>query len=312
MAADKVYRVLSMYMQMLEGGIIDKESAAERYDVNERSIQRDIVDIREFMDKKSLQTGNSNTVVFDRSRGGYRLKNSSTGKLNKSEILAICKILLDSRAFTKKEMDALLDKVIDCCAADESKNIISELVANERFHYIEPFHRTSFINRMWDIAEAVHQRQLMEITYRRVQNNEEIRRKIKPVSVMFNDFYFYLIAYMSDQDLYPEYAGENVPITYRIDRIERYSVLSQHFTVPYSDRFEDGEFRKRATFMHGGKLKKVQFRYNGSSIETVIDHIPTAKLLSYENGVYTFSAEAFGNGIDMWLRSQGDAVEIIM
>lgn len=311
MAADKVYRVLSMYMKMLEGGTINKEKAAEQYDVNQRSIQRDIVDIREFMDKKSFQTGNRNTIVFDRYRGGYRFKNATSSKLNKSEILAICKILLDSRAFTKKEMDSLLDKMIDCCAAEESKNVIGELVSNERFHYIEPYHRTNFINHIWDIGEAVHQHRLMEIVYRRVHNDEEIKRKIKPVSIMFNDFYFYLIAYMNEQDMLPEYSGEYCPITYRIDRIKRYSVLEQKFTVPYSDRFEDGEFRKRASFMYGGKLKKIQFRYNGSSIEAIIDHIPTAKIVSCEDGVYTFSAESFGNGIDIWLRSQGDAVEII-
>ena len=30
-----------------------------------------------------------------------------------------------------------------------------------------------------------------------------------------------------------------------------------------------------------------------------------------ENGVYTISAEVFGDGIDMWLRSQGDFIEIL-
>ena len=36
-------------------------------------------------------------------------------KLTNSEILAICKILLDSRAFTKKEMEEMLHKLIECC-----------------------------------------------------------------------------------------------------------------------------------------------------------------------------------------------------
>ena len=30
-----------------------------------------------------------------------------------------------------------------------------------------------------------------------------------------------------------------------------------------------------------------------------------------EDGVYTISAEVFGDGIDMWLRSQGDRVNIM-
>jgi hypothetical protein len=37
----------------------------------------------------------------------------------------------------------------------------------------------------------------------------------------------------------------------------------------------------------------------------VLDRLPTARILKEENGVYTVSAELFGKGIDMWLRSSG-------
>ena len=85
MAADKVYRILSMYKHMLDGGIIDKNEAAERYDVNVRSILRDIADIREFMEIRSLQTGDDNTVIYDSSHHGYKLKNVSATQLGKDE-----------------------------------------------------------------------------------------------------------------------------------------------------------------------------------------------------------------------------------
>ena len=32
---------------------------------------------------------------------------------------------------------------------------------------------------------------------------------------------------------------------------------------------------------------------------------------SSDEGVYTVRAEVFGNGIDMWLRSQGDYIKVI-
>lgn len=63
--------------------------------------------------------------------------------------------------------------------------------------------------------------------------------------------------------------------------------------------------------MYGGKLQKVKFRYSGLDIDAVLDRLPTAKILDEEDGVYTVSAEVFGKGIDMWLRSQGDNVQII-
>ncbi len=42
-----------------------------------------------------------------------------------------------------------------------------------------------------------------------------------------------------------------------------------------------------------------------------MDRLPTAQIVGEENGVYTISAEVFGKGIEMWLRGQGDAVEVL-
>ena len=69
--------------------------------------------------------------------------------------------------------------------------------------------------------------------------------------------------------------------------------------------------------MFGGKLRKVKFKYSGYSVEAVLDKLPTAKILDeepHEDGkrtIYTIAAEVFGDGIDMWLRSQGESIKII-
>lgn len=46
-------------------------------------------------------------------------------------------------------------------------------------------------------------------------------------------------------------------------------------------------------------------------MDAVLDRLPTAVILSEEDGVYTICAEVFGTGIDMWLRSQGKYVTVI-
>ena len=63
--------------------------------------------------------------------------------------------------------------------------------------------------------------------------------------------------------------------------------------------------------MYGGKLRKVKFQYSGFSVEAVLDRLPTAQIISEKDGVYTITAEVFGDGIDMWLRSQGDLVRLV-
>lgn len=69
--------------------------------------------------------------------------------------------------------------------------------------------------------------------------------------------------------------------------------------------------------MYGGELRKVRFEYTGVDAEAVLDRLPTAVIESTRNGekknekVYVIRAEVFGDGIDMWLRSQGERVKVI-
>ncbi len=87
-------------------------------------------------------------------------------------------------------------------------------------------------------------------------------------------------------------------------------VTEERFRVSYAQRFEEGEFRKRAQFMFGGKLRTVRFVYTGPSLEAVLDRLPTARVLE-KDGAYTIEAEVFGDGIDMWLRSQGEDARVL-
>lgn len=79
----------------------------------------------------------------------------------------------------------------------------------------------------------------------------------------------------------------------------------------YAKRFQEGEFRRRVQFMYGGKLQKIRFKYTGPSIEAVLDRLPTAEILSQNDSGWTISAEVFGKGIEMWMRSQGDYIQEI-
>lgn len=70
--------------------------------------------------------------------------------------------------------------------------------------------------------------------------------------------------------------------------------------------------RKRIQFMYGGKLEKVRFIYTGPNLEAVLDRLPTSRVVGHDSRGYPIAeAEVFsGNGLDMWLKSQGDWVEL--
>lgn len=310
---DKIVRVLQIYAKLSDGYVVNKSEEAQRYGVNERSIQRDIDDIRSFLDVDFERTGNVNSVVYDRQCKGYRLETLYNLKLKNSEVLALCKILLDSRAFTKNDMAGMLDRLINCCVPKGNQKLVKDLISNEEFHYVEPRHKSEFIDKMWDIGQAVHESRFIEIEYLRMKDKELVHRKVKPVAIMFSEYYFYLTAFIDDEKVKKDFdvLNDSFPTIYRIDRIQSFRVLDERFHIPYSSRFEEGEFRKRVQFMYGGRLRKVKFKYNGLDIDAVLDRLPTARILDEEDGGYTVSAEVFGKGIDMWLKSQGNNVEIL-
>lgn len=314
---DKIQRVLGLYTKLINGSVINKATEATNYNVNERSIQRDIDDIRNYLDQQGTEDGIMNSVEYDRQVKGYRLKQIYKLKFTNPEILAICKILLDSRAFTKKEMQRVLAKLIDSCVPEDNQKLVKEMISNEEFHYIQPRHGSVFMDKMWSISQAIHNHSYIEIKYQGIQGSSVKTRKLKPLAVMFSEYYFYMAAFIDDEKVRENFnvINDSFPTIYRIDRIQSLKVLDEKYHIPYSNRFEEGEFRKRIQFMYGGKLRKVKFKYSGYSVEAILDKLPTAKILDeepHEDGkrtVYTISAEVFGDGIDMWLRSQGEQIE---
>lgn len=309
----KIDRILGIYSKLANGEIVKKAEEAVIYDVNERSIQRDIDDIRNFLVSDAENTGVLNLIIYDREKKGYRLEQVYGMKLTNSEVLAVCKILLDSRAFTKNEMEEILGKLISCCVPEHNQKLVRDLIINEEFHYVEPRHRTKFIDKLWELGQAIRQCHYIEIDYYRTKDKKIVRRKIKPVAIMFSEYYFYLTAFIDDEEIKKDFEvlNDSFPTIYRVDRIKSLKVLDERFHIPYSSRFEEGEFRKRVQFMYGGKLQKVKFQYSGTDIDAVLDRLPTAAVLDESNGVYTVEAEVFGKGIAMWLRSQGETVRIV-
>ena len=311
--ADRSSRLLKIYSKLVKGYIVNKREEADNFNVDERTIQRDIASIKDYMCSDMASNGIINSIVYDKEACGYRMESSYKGTLSNSETLAVCKILLDSRAFPKDEMQAILDKLISCCVPKENRQPVKELIGNEEHHYIELRHKTNFLDTLWDLGQAIRSCKYVELEYRRTKDKTIVKRKVKPVGIMFSEYYFYITAFIDDKEVCENFdvINDAFPTIYRVDRIVSYKVLENRFKMPYKDRFEEGEFRKRVQFMYGGKINRIRFEYTGSDVDAILDRLPTAKIESEKDGKYIIRAEVFGRGIDMWLRSQGENVKVI-
>ena len=299
---DKAGRILSIYTRLKQGKVIYKQEESIRYGVAERTIQRDIVDIQCFLEEHASTSGEIQEIIFEKALGGYVLQTKKKTQLEEKELLAVAKILLESRALTKQELYPIIHKLIHLCSNEADMKLLRELR-----------HGKPLLDSIWKLEQAVKAQQYLEIEYQKLKNHEVVNRKVKPVGVIFSEFYFYLVAYIDGIDKEKAFQNPNdtFPTIYRVDRLKSIKVLNEHFAVPYNDRFEEGEFRKRIQFMYGGRLQKVKFRYSGADIDAVLDRLPTAQVLAEKEGVYIVSAEVFGSGIEMWMRSQGDNIKIL-
>ena len=157
-----------------------------------------------------------------------------------------------------------------------------------------------------------HPKSVLEIEYQKLKDRQIVKRTVDPVGLMFSEYYFYLMGVITDHSTREAFHKKNdpYPTIYRLDRIHSIKETGEKFSVPYKDRFKEGEYKNRTQFMFGGEPQKISFNYYGSSVEAVLDKFPMAKVVDEKEGVCSIEAEVFGTGVKMWLLSQGSKVKV--
>jgi HTH domain protein len=259
-------RLLLLREDLEKGKNINKEEIKRKFDIDDKTFQRDIDFLRAFY------TENINPEIeikYNKKKKGYILENNKD-RFRNEEILAISKILLESRAFCKDELDELLRKLRLLSEEDEMKQV-KEMIKNEKFNYVPLKHGKKLLDLIWELSKYITKQEIISISYTTKEGKSKVYR-IKPVSIMFSEYYFYIVSFMADKFV------EDGTTIFRIGRIKKLKGTGENFEVSYLERFEDGEFRKRVQFMLSGKLRTVKFEYTGI-LEVVQDRLPTAEVI---------------------------------
>ena len=309
----KEERVMDIFLRLCEGRCLSKAELVNEYGIDERTFQRDIGALRNTLAEYAVREHSTGmTVEYDRIRKGFVLEGGNTTMSN-SEILAVSKILLESRAFTRKEIGEILDKLIRGCAVKRDKELVSDLIASEKHHYVELRNHSCIQDTLWELGEHIKQHNVLKLIYeKQVNAKERVTRLVEPVAIQFSEYYFYLHAsYIAEENNGEILRKYEYPAIFRIDRIVSFREIGKRFREEYATRFTEGEFRKRTQFMYAGDLKHVRLKYTGNSVDVILDRLPTAEIVAQNGNEYEISAEAYGKGLLMWLLSQGNAVEVL-
>lgn len=296
--------LLHMYSKVKNNESFTKGYIIDKFNVSERTVTRYIKDLNNYFEEEYID----NKIIYNRKKSVYEIEYKDTKILDEKDILSICKVLLESKGFSKEEMEKVINKLV-CSRFLKDKDIVENIIANELFNYVPTGHGKPLIDKLWELSIAINNQDIIEIEYFKLSKHgklesEATKRNIKPLSIMFSEYYFYLAALIEGMEY-------KFPTIYRVDRIGSFSNANRKFPIEYSSRFEDGKFRRLIQFMQTGNLQKIRFKFTGNSLEAVLDRLPNAKVLEENQGEYMIETEMFGTGIKMWILSQGSAVEVL-
>lgn len=301
MKFEKNDRILEIFLRALRGEAISVSKLASDYSVSTKSINRDISRIKNFLAEHRELMQNAE-LIYSHKNKAYKLSNDEF--LKNKELFALVKILLGSRALSKDELLTLISKLKKFTTVSDRK-ILENLISKEVFHYHEvKSDCKSVIDNLWKLIKSIEEKRTLTITYYKI-NREEVKRKIKPTAVMFSEYYFYLIAYMADDNDYqPKY--------FRIDRISSITEHREQFMLDKKHDFDEGDLREKNQFMFSGENIRIRFEFYGPSVQAILDRLPTAKIIEKNGNVTTVEAEVnYGRGIIMYLMSQGSWVKVL-
>lgn len=314
---DKNERFLTIFTRLLNNERLQVKELAEQYGCSTKTITRDFERMEEFFtdfnidNTKSFMIQNINEIKNE--PGIFTLIRDESKYMSRAEIIALCKILIEARALSKKELEPVIDKLIDNCLVQGDKKFIKDLISNQKFNYVEPSHGKPLLDLILEISKAIKAQRILKIEYKK-PNGSTVNREIEPLGLIFNEFYFYLAGNLKNVDKSTfQIKFDTNPTVYRLDRIENLEIQDSSFNVQEIDRFKEGEFRKKIQFMFTGEIYHIKMLVKQYNYEIIKDKLPNAEFKKVKNDDYDYvmDAELFGEGILIWLLGQGDGIKLI-
>ena len=295
----KQERLLEIFFRCLRSESLSVQRLADEYNISTKSISRNINDLKAFLAEHRDLVGNTELIYSSQERC-YHLYMDEF--LTNKELFSLIEVMIGARAFSKEELLTLTNKLKGFTTATD-RPMLNDLIKKELYHYTEIKHDcVSVQDTLWKLAKCITEKREITIEYYRADRAWKTHR-IRPASVMFTDNFFYLIAFNTE-------GTPDKPLYFRVDRIKYITEHRKKFTQAEAPDFDEGLLRQRSLFMWPGKLRTIQFEFTGSAIQAVLDKLPTAKIIERNGRTYTLEADVYGDGIKMWLLSQGRRIKV--
>lgn len=295
---NKSFRLMNIYERLQHGEHLSKSELASDYSVSEKTIQRDIDDIRAYLSETHIYDRDI-SIKYDKTLNRYYLHDDSQNMLSGDEALALCKILLENCSLPKEKISDIIKK-ISCILPVSDRQIINNDLTESLENY-SPVNVLSDITlKVWEFTKYVQNNTTLLISYS-FPNNSKHYYIVFPVAVIYNKNTFYLIAFTKD--------NHKFPTIFNINEIISIKQLTTE-SIPNMDTEQIENFKNLLKDNNLFELKEIKFEFKGN-IVWIMSKFPTAELMYEKNKIYTIKTLYCHDSTVEWLKSNSDIISII-
>lgn len=289
---------MNIYERLKHGEHLSKSELASDYSVSEKTIQRDIDDIRAYLSETHIYDRDI-SIKYDKTLNRYYLHDSSQSLLSGDEVLVLYKILLENPSLPKEKLTDIINKISAILPTPDRQIIESDIAKIlENYHAVNV--PSDITLKVWEFTKYAQNENSLLISYL-FPNNEKRYYIIFPVSVIYNKNTFYLIALTKD--------NYKFPTIFNINEITSIKQLSAD-SIPNTDLGQIENFKAILQDNNYHELKEIRFDYNGN-IMWIMSKFPTAELMYEKNNIYTIRTLFCHDSTAEWLKSNTDISNIV-
>jgi len=283
----KASRLLYFMSELEKGNQVNKDEYLNRYQIVERTLKEDLKELKE-----NLAELRPNMQIKYSRKGGYYEAHydQGYGNLKYNQAVILSKILLESRALRKEEVNDIIQTFVDRAVDDRERDRILNLTKLELDHYKElsiyqEDGKKSILTHLSRIFNAIENKKPLSFNYIG-QKNKEQSYQVLPVSIIFNDHYFYCIAYKLLEENGSYIIDKKNLRHFRLDRFKTVHRENDELNIEFSKSeleglMTDSEVRYHTFSMFSNTEKyRIRFRYIGGYANVLEDDIPALKVVS--------------------------------
>ncbi len=200
--------------------------------------------------------------IIHEGKKGYYL---ASREFQLPELMLLCDAVASSRFITPKKSDELIEKLKKLTSEEQAKNLSRQVVVANRIKTMNE----SIYYSIDDIHRAIAKRKKIEFLYfdfdenkNRVYHNNGEKYVVDPLSLLWEDDNYYLIAYDCEAKKIKHY---------RADKTESINILDSPLCTDVQKDFNISEYSSKLFSMFGGKEEPVWLVCKNSFAGKIID-----------------------------------------